>query len=103
VRLPERRFAVALLRRAFFLWIGVRLLVAVAGGGGVGSRGLLPLAFRAAGLVVLAVSFLALLEARRRNEQVLLANFGVSQGTLVGISVLPAALAEAAVWLMSSS
>jgi hypothetical protein len=103
MRFPERLFAVALLRRALFLWIGVRLLVAVAGGGGVGGRGLLPLAFRAAGLVVLAVSFLALLEARRRNEQVLLANFGVSQGTLVGMSVLPAALAEAAVWLMSSS
>jgi hypothetical protein len=103
MRFPERLFAVALLRRALFLWIGVRLLVAVAGGGGVGGRGLLPLAFRAAGLVVLAVTFLALLEARRRNEQVLLANFGVSQGTLVGISVLPAALAEAAVWLMSSS
>lgn len=102
MRIPDRLFAVALLRRAFFLWVGVRLLVAVAGGGGAASRGVLPFAFREAGLVVLAVSFLALIEARRRNEHVLLANFGVSQGIIVGMSVLPAALAEAAVWLLYS-
>jgi hypothetical protein len=99
MRFPDRRFTTALLRRAVFLWLGVRLLVALAGGGGVGGRGLVPLAPRGAGLVVLLVGFLGLLEARRRNEHVLLANFGVPQGRLAGLSVLPALIAETMVWL----
>lgn len=103
MHLPERLFAVALLRRALYLWIGVRLLVALAGGGGAASRGLLPLPLRATGLVVLLVAFLSLLEARRRNEHVLLANFGVPQTSLAALSALPAIMAEAAVWLVARS
>jgi len=103
MRLPERLFAVALLRRALYLWIGVRLLVALAGGGGAASRGLVPLTLRATGLVVLLVGFLGLLEARRRNEHVLLANFGTPQASLAGLSVLPAIMAETAVWLLARS
>jgi hypothetical protein len=103
VRLPDRRFTVALLRRALFLWIGVRLIVALAGGGGVSGRGLLPLTSRATWLVVLLVGFLGLLEERRRNEHVLLANFGVPEPSLAGLSLLPAILAETAVWLATRS
>ena len=101
MRFPDRRFTTGLLRRAVFLWLGVRLLVALAGGGGVGGRGLVPLAPRGAGLVVLLVGLLGLLEARRRNEHVLLANFGVPQGRLAGLSVLPALIAETIVWLVA--
>jgi hypothetical protein len=103
MRFPDRRFTTALLRRAVFLWFGVRLLVALAGGGGVGGHGLLPLAPQAAGLVVLLVGFLGVLEARRRNEHLLLANFGVPEGSLGGLSVLPAIIAETIVRLIAHS
>lgn len=86
-----------------FLWFGVRLLVALAGGGGVGGRGLLPLAPGAAVLVVLLVGFLGVLEARRRNEHLLLANFGVPERRLGGLSVLPAIIAETIVRLIAHS
>jgi hypothetical protein len=103
MRLPDRRFTMALLRRALYFWIGVRLLVALAGGGGAADRGLLPLTPRATGLIVLLAGFLGLLEARRRNEHLLLANFGVPQTVLGGLSVLPAMIAETAVWLVTRS
>jgi hypothetical protein len=64
---------------------------------------LLPLTPRATGLVVLLVGFLGLLEARRRNEHVLLANFGVPPSGLAGLSLLPALIAETTVWLIASS
>jgi len=103
MRLPDRRFTAALLRRALYLWIGVRLLVALAGGGGVSDRGLRPLTSRATGLVVLLVGFLSLLEARRRNEHLLLANLGVPETSLAGLSLLSAILGETAVWLATRS
>jgi hypothetical protein len=103
VRLPDRRFTAGLLRRALYLWLGARLLVALAGGGGVGNRGLVPLTPRGTGLFVLLVAFLGLLEARRRNEHLLLANFGVSEAAIAGIALLPALLAEVTVWLVARS
>ena len=41
--------------------------------------------------------------SRRRNEHVLLANFGVPQGRLAELSVLPALIAETIVWLVAYS
>ena len=102
MRVPDRVFTLALLRRALFLWVGVRLLVAFGGGGGAGPYGLRPLPLRTTGLLVLIVGFLGLLEARRRNEHILLANFGVPQSTLAGLSALPPVLAEIAVQLVTS-
>jgi hypothetical protein len=49
------------------------------------------------------VAFLSLLEARRRNEHLLSANFGVSEAALVGLPMLPALVAEIAVWVMMRS
>jgi hypothetical protein len=103
MRLPDRRFTVALLRRALYLWIGVRLLVVLGGGGGAAEHGLLPLTPQTTTLVVLLVGFLGLLEARRRNEHVLLANFGVPQAGIAGLSVVPAIVAETVVWLVTRS
>ena len=100
MHLPDRRFAAGLLRRALYLWLGARLLLALAGGGGVGNRGLVPLPPRGTGLFVLLVGFLGLLEARRRNEHLLLANFGVSETAMAGLALLPALLAEFTVWLV---
>ncbi|HYC31878.1 MAG TPA: hypothetical protein VEB59_06275 [Gemmatimonadales bacterium] len=101
MRLPDRRFTAALLRRAMYLWLGTRLLVALAGGGGVAGRGLASLPPGATGFVVLLAAFLALLEARRRNEHLLLANFGVPEAGLAGLSVLPPLIGETAVWLVT--
>jgi hypothetical protein len=101
MRIPDRLFALALVRRALFLWIGVRLLVALAGGGGAATSGLIPLTARMTALVVLLVGFLNFLEARRRNEDVLLANLGVAQASVAALSVLPAIMAETAVWMVN--
>ncbi len=79
MRLPDRRFGTALLRRALYLWLGTRLLVALVGGGGVSGRGLVSLTPVATGIVVLLAVFFSALDARRRNEHLLLANFGVSE------------------------
>lgn len=100
MRLPDRLFTLALLRRALYLWVGVRLLLALAGGGGAGAHGLLPLPPGATALVVLIVGLLGLLEARRRNEHALLANFGVAPWSLAGLSTLPSFMAELAVRLV---
>jgi hypothetical protein len=51
------------------------------------------------GLLVLIVGFLGLLEARRRNEHILLANFGVPQWSLTMLSGLPSLVAELLVQL----
>ena len=103
MHLPDRRFTIALLRRALYVWLGTRLLVAVGGGGGVVGRGLVSLTLRATGVIVLLVAFLSLLEARRRNEHLLLANFGVPEAALVGLSMLPALIAETVVWVVTRS
>jgi hypothetical protein len=103
MHLPDRRFTMALLRRALYLWLVSRLLVAVGGGGGVIGRGLVSLTPWATGLLMVLVAFLNLVEARRRNEHLLLANFGVPEAALVGLSLLPALVAETAVWVMTRS
>ena len=101
MRLPDRRFAIALLRRALYLWLGTRLLVALVGGGEVEGHGLVSLTPVATGVVVLLAVFFCLLDARRRNEHLLLANFGVSETVLGGLCALPALIAETAVWLVT--
>jgi hypothetical protein len=50
---------------------------------------------------VLLVGFLGLLETRRRNEHLLLANFGVPEAAMAGLALLPALLAEITVWLVA--
>jgi hypothetical protein len=100
MRLPDRIFTLALLRRALYLWVGVRLLTALAGSG-IGRSGLLPLSPGATALVILIVGFLGILEMRRRNEHLLLANFGVSQALLTVLCVLPPVVAEVLVGLIA--
>jgi hypothetical protein len=102
MRLPDRRFAIALLQRALYLWLGTRLLVALVGGGGVAGRGLVSPTPGATGAIVLLAVFFSLLDARRRNEHLLLANFGVSETVLAGLCALPALIGETAVWLVTA-
>ena len=101
MRLPDSRFTIALLRRALYLWFGTRLLVAFVGGGGVEGHALVPLTLVATGGVVLLSVFFSLLDARRRNEHLLLANFGVSEAVLGALCALPALLSETTVWLVT--
>ena len=92
----DRLFAAAFLRRAAFLWVGVRLLFAVLVALNVDQLG--PpspvLSFRGALLVILLVAILGLLEARRRNEHVFLANLGVPQLVVAALSAVPALAGE---------
>jgi hypothetical protein len=100
MRLPDRIFTLALLRRALYLWVGVRLLTGLAGSG-ISRSGLLPLPPRATVLLVLIVGLLGILEMRRRNEHLLLANFGVSQALLAVLCLLPPLIAETLVALIT--
>lgn len=53
----------------------------------------------AAAWLILVVGALGLVEVRRRNEHLLLANMGCAQGTLAAIAAIPALLGEAAIAL----
>lgn len=104
---PVQPFARALLLRGVFLWFGVRctlLAVAIspfvaipqavfATMPGRSWGGVFP-SLRTVLFVLAGVGVLALLEARRRNEIVLLANLGVGRSAIVVLSVLPAAALE---------
>ncbi|HEX2188287.1 MAG TPA: hypothetical protein VHG51_05280 [Longimicrobiaceae bacterium] len=89
--LPVRPFTRVLLLRALLLWVGVRLVVLA--GGLPSAAGLAPTP-RAALLVVAVVGVLGLLEARRRNEVVFLANLGVGRASIAAFSALPALALE---------
>ena len=54
----------------------------------------IPVTPGAAVWLTVIVGSLGLLEGRRRNEHILLANLGVGQPLLAAIAALPAALAE---------
>jgi len=101
VRLPDRLFTVSLLGRGVLIWGGTRLLLALGGGmagpypASLGARGTL--------LLVGLVGFLGLLEARRRNEHLLLANFGVPPPLVGALCAAPAGLAELLVGLAARS
>lgn len=110
---PVQPFARALLLRGVFLWFGVRCtLLAVAISPFVPipqpvfttmpgrSWGSVFPSLRTVLFVLAGVGLLALLEARRRNEIVLLANLGVGRSAIVVLSVLPAAVLEVLVALI---
>lgn len=98
MRFPDRLFTLSLLRRGLLIWAGARLLLAFGGGGVAGTRAA-PLGVRGTLLLVAIVGFLGLLEARRRNEHLLLANFGISQSVVGTLCAAPAGLAELLVGL----
>lgn len=95
VRLPDRVFTMALLKRATFLWVGIRVIVVLllaATGSGFTTR--------TAMLVVLLVGFLSLLDSQRRNEHIFWANLGVAPWTLAVLSSVPALVGEVVVaWM----
>ena len=91
-RLPDRVFTVALLRRALFLWVGIKAFFVAAAGNESSAR--------TAFLTVLLVGFLGLLDSRRRNEHIFWANLGVAPWMLAALSSIPAMAGELVVaWI----
>ena len=94
--LPDRVFLRPLLLRAAVLWVSVRVVLGVAVWlrGGMSAPFSLRVSLPAACWVVLIIAGLNLLESRRRNEDLLLANLGTPAWALFLLSGLPPALAE---------
>lgn len=101
---PDRLFLTALLKRALFFWLVPRAFLTLATRAAPAELGgfSLALSFEATLALVLLVAFLGLLEARRRNEHLFLANLGVSQPTIAVVSAMPALAMEVLVWMLGA-
>ncbi|HEX2091138.1 MAG TPA: hypothetical protein VHG28_02005 [Longimicrobiaceae bacterium] len=90
--LPDRLFARALVARSARLWLGVRVMLMAS----VAAARLPPLAPGAVLSIVAVVAGIALgyLEARRRNELLLLAELGTHPGTIALLVCAPVLLLE---------
>ena len=97
LRLPDRLFAGALLKRSGAFWVGVRLIIlaatglppAIAGEGGAISTGAGTLL-----IVIAAAGALTYWETHRRNEPLLLANLGTPPTTIAVLIFTPIVLLE---------
>lgn len=98
---PERRLAVALLRRGTTSWILVRMVVAAAPL--LVSDAAMRLDANAALGVIVLTGLVGLARARLRNEPRFLPNLGISPTVTASLSVIPAVLAEIAVGVLSSA
>ena len=98
--LPERTFGWTVARRGAALWAGVRVLLMAGTGAVLAPEGvptfaeLVWLGPRAALLAALLPAVLTVLETRRRNEHLLLANLGTGPGGVFALALAPALLAE---------
>lgn len=86
IRLPVQPFARALLLRAVVIWCGARVMLAI-GGMPVGAP---LLNLRTSVIAVAVVGALGLIDVRRRDEDVFLADLGVGYPVIVALSALPA-------------
>ncbi|MGI9139939.1 MAG: hypothetical protein ACR2GJ_02390 [Gemmatimonadaceae bacterium] len=90
--LPDRFFAVGLIRRATWLWVGARLILAVLSL--LASAPVVPTTPAITFFMALLVAGLAAIEARRRREFLLLANLGVAPSTVVMLGAVTALVLE---------
>ena len=100
MRLPGRPFAGALLGRAAVFWAGCRLLVPLAVAVFSGSLTARDITEPRPALAPI-VGCLGLIEARRRNEHIFLANLGVAQPAIALVSAAPALAGELAIAALS--
>ena len=96
LRLPDWTFTRPLLVRGALIWASARACLAFVTWAGSGFTGPFSPAVTAKAAIWTAavVGILGVLELRRRNEHLLLANFGIRQGTLAVLATVPAILGE---------
>lgn len=101
--IPDRTFLIPLLLRGLFLWLLLRacfavlawLLEGAEGSIAVAARAALgPLPVSAALWLLLLVTALGMLDLRRRNEHLLLANFGVRAWVVALLCAAPMLVGE---------
>jgi hypothetical protein len=98
---PERLFSAPMLMRGALIWGFVRAGLALVPWlmAGFEEPFTVNVTVGAAAWIVLVVGALGLIEVRRRNEHLLLANLGFRQRTLAVIAGLPAVVGEVAIAL----
>ena len=101
MRFPDRVFARPLLIRGTLLWAGARGCLALITWLVAGMEGPVTpqVTVEAAAWIIIVVGALGLLEARRRNEHLLLANLGIYQRTLGLLAAVPALAGEVVIAL----
>ena len=100
LRVPDRTFTIPILVRGTIVWGSLRAALALATWLMTGlERPTLEVTVGAAAWGTLVVGALGLLEIRRRNEHMLLANLGYGQGLLAAVAAVPALIGEIAISL----
>ncbi|HEX6090126.1 MAG TPA: hypothetical protein VFZ13_08200 [Gemmatimonadales bacterium] len=96
---PDRLFTVPIILRGSFIWGCLRAALALLPWfmSGFEERFTVAVTVGAAAWIVLVVAALGLLDIRRRNEHLLLANLGFRQRTLAILAGLPAFVGEVAI------
>lgn len=93
--LPNSLLARAYLARSFRLWLGIRVIVALAGA--LAATNLVRLSAAAIGPVVCLTVVVAFVDTGRRRERALLGNLGVGPLTLAALVAAPPLVAEIAI------
>lgn len=96
--LPDRVFTRPLLGRGAYIWATLRLGIALVSWlmSGLTEPFSLAVTGRAAAWIAAVAAILGVLELRRRNEHLLLANLGFGARTLTALAAAPAVLGEIA-------
>lgn len=96
VAIPDRIFTIPILVRGVLLWASTRAVLALVPRlmTGFEEPFSLEVTNGAAAWIIGVVAALGLVEMRRRNEHLLLANLGIREATLGVIAALPALLGE---------
>lgn len=92
--------------RAGGLWLVVRLVMAAYGalpgpGGGSGPAEAVTVNWPTSLAVILVVVALVLVDVRRREERIFLADLGISRRAVVGLSAAVTTALEVAVWALA--
>ena len=94
--LPDRLFALPIFSRGFLIWACSRSTLVLVGWlmGGGDEPLTIEVTRNAAAWLIALIGALGVIEIRRRNEHLLLANFGFGQPVLAAIAAAPALVAE---------
>lgn len=93
--LPRSLIVRAYLARSLLLWLGIRVILALAGA--LAASDLVRLSAAAIPLVVCLTVVVAFVDTRRRHERVLLGNLGIGPVVLASLFAVPPLVAEIAI------